>query len=71
MFNTSLITLSWELFESGVPKSRIASDLGKTRETIHIWINGIKSHGLMNFLDLYEAAKKGRRTPRKLNPVIV
>ncbi len=70
MLNTSLITLAWELFESGTPKSRIASDLDKTRETIHIWINGIQKHGLLEFLDLYEAAKKGKRTPRKLNPVI-
>ena len=70
MLNTSLITLAWELFESGVPKYRIATDLGKTRETIHIWIKGIHHHGLMGFLDLYEGAKKGSRTPRKLNPVI-
>lgn len=70
MLNTSLITLAWELFERGVPKSRIAFDLGKTRETIHIWINGIHKHGLLEFLDLYEGAKKCKRTPRKINPVI-
>lgn len=70
MLNTSLITLAWELFEHGVPKSRIATDLGKTRETIHIWINGMQIYGLMGFLDRYEQAKKGKRTPRKVNPVI-
>ena len=70
MLNTTQITLAWELFEHGTPKSRIASDLGKTRETIHIWINEIQTHGLMGFLDRYESAKKGHRTPRKLNPVL-
>lgn len=70
MLNTSLITLAWELFEHGVPKSRIAADLGKTRETVHIWIRGIRAHGLMRFLDRYESAKKGRRAPRKANPLV-
>lgn len=70
MLNISLITLAWELFDQGVSKSRIATDLGKTRETIHIWINGIQTYGLMGFLDHYEQAKKGHRTPRKVNPII-
>lgn len=70
VLSTSQITLVWELFESGVPKSRIAHDLGRTRETIHIWIAQIQKHGLLEFLDLHEGAKKGQRTPRKLNPVI-
>jgi len=70
MLNISLIVLAWELFEQGVPKSRIANDLGKTRETIHLWITGIQTHGLMRYLDRYEQAKKGKRTPRKVNPVI-
>ncbi len=70
MLNTTQITLAWELLEHGTPKSRVAFDLGKTRETIHIWINGIQTHGLMGFLDHYESAKKGSRAPRKLNPVL-
>jgi len=70
MLNTSLITLAWELYEHGVPKSRIASDLGKSRETIHIWIRNVQEHGLLNFLDLYEGAKKSKRAPRKVNPVL-
>lgn len=70
VLNTSQIALTWELFEHGVPKSRIAADLGKTRETIHIWIKGIAKYGLLEFLDRYEAAKKGRRLPRKTNPVV-
>ena len=70
MLNISLITLAWELFEQGTPESRIAADLGKTRETIHDWINGIQEHGLMGFLSRYEQANKGKRAPRKVNPLI-
>lgn len=70
MKNTSLITLAWELSNHGVPKSHIASDLGKTRETIHLWIKGIQQYGLLAFLDRYEMAKKGKRTPRKADPLV-
>lgn len=70
VLNTSQIALTWELFEHGVPKSRIAADLGRTRETIHIWIKGVAKYGLLEFLDRYESAKKGRRSPRKTNPVV-
>lgn len=70
VLNTSQITLAWELFTHEVPKSRIAVDLGKTRETIHLWIRGIQRYGLMGYLDVYEMAKKGKRTPRKANPIV-
>lgn len=70
MLNISQITLAWKLYTHSVPKSRIATDLGKTRETIHLWIKGIKKYGLMEYLDLYEQAKKGRRTPRRANPIV-
>jgi len=70
MLNISQITLAWELYTHGVPKSRIAADLGKTRETIHLWIKGIQKYALMGFLDRYEQAKKGCRTPRKADPVV-
>lgn len=70
MLSISLITLAWELFCSGVPKSKIALDLGKNRETIHLWIVGIQELGLMEFLEKYEMAKTGSRTPRKANPLV-
>lgn len=70
MSNTSLIVLSWELFNQGVPKLTIARDLGKHRETIHLWIKGIEKHGLKEFLDLYEEAKKGSRVGRQTNPIL-
>lgn len=42
MQNTTLITICWELYEQGMPKSKIALRLGKHRETIHLWIKGIE-----------------------------
>jgi len=70
MQNISLITLAWELYRNGIPQLQIASDIGKNRDTIRLWIKAVKQHGLMGFLDLYEQAKKGSRTPRKADPLV-
>lgn len=70
MQNISLITLAWELYRSNIPQLQIARDIHKNRDTIHLWIKGIKLYGLMEFLDLYEQAKKGRRTPRKASSLV-
>lgn len=70
MLNETLITLCGELYQEGLPKSRIAKRLGKNRETIHIWIKGIEQYGLIGFLDRYRQAKKGERAKRKTNPLV-
>lgn len=70
MQNISLITLAWELYRSNIPQLQIARDVHKNRDTIRLWIKGIKLYGLMEFLDLYEQAKKGRRTPRKVSSLV-
>jgi len=70
MQNSTLITLSWELYEQGMPKARIAGRLGKHRETIHIWIQNIERYGLLAFLDRYERAKKGERKRRQVDPIV-
>jgi hypothetical protein len=70
MQNSTLITLCWELYEQGMPKSRIAGRLQKNRETIHIWIKNIERYGLLTFLDRYEQAKKGERKSRQVDPVV-
>jgi len=70
MQNSTLITLCWELHQQGVPKSHIAQQLNKNRETIHIWIKGIMRYGLLRFLDRYGLAKKGERTKRQVSPVV-
>lgn len=70
MQNSTLITLAWELYEHGMPKTRIAASLGRHRETIHLWIKGIQQYGLMPFLDRYEQAKKGERQSRRVDPIV-
>jgi transposase InsO family protein len=69
MTNETLIILCWELYEQGVPKSRIAQRLEKHRETVHLWITGIKELGLLVFMDKYKLAKKGERKRRQVNPI--
>jgi len=70
MTNETLIILCWELYEQGIPKIRIARRLGKHRETIHLWIKGIKEAGLIGFLDKYQQAKKGERKKRQVDPIV-
>ncbi|MFC1976974.1 hypothetical protein ACFLWS_01720 [Chloroflexota bacterium] len=64
MTNETLITVNWELCQQGMPKSRIAQRLGKHRETIHLWVTGIKGLGLLGFPDKYQQAKRGERKKR-------
>ena len=70
MQNSTLITLCWELYEQGMPKTRIAERLGKHRETIHIWIKNVERYGLLPFLERYEQAKKGERKRRQVDPIV-
>ena len=67
MNNLSLITIAWDMYESGVGKTHIAEKLCKDRETIRLWIRGIEQVGLMEFLERYQQAKKGERTKQKIH----
>jgi transposase len=70
MQNATLITLCWELYEQGIPKARIASRLGKHRETIHLWVKAIQQDGLLSFLNKYEKAKKSERRSRQVDALV-
>jgi transposase len=70
MQNETRIIVCWELYEKGTPKSRIARELERNRETVHLWIKGIREHGLNQFLDMYHQAKKKERKKRKANPLV-
>lgn len=70
MSNLTLITLAWELYQQGIPKSHIATQLKKNRETIHLWLSGIEKRGLLPFLERYQQAKKGPRAARRVDPVV-
>lgn len=66
------ITIAWELFGQGIPKSHIASQIGVHRETISEWSKGIQENpeGLMGFLEEYSNAKRGQRIRRQIDPMI-
>jgi len=70
MQNSTLITLCWELYEQGIPKTHIAKRLDKHRETIGIWIKAIEEYGLQSFLDKHLQAKKGERKRRQVDPIV-
>lgn len=69
MQSISLIEFAWELKKSRVHPDQIALRVGKDRATIYRWLAGIKLKGVRKFLKDYEKAKKGRRQPRKTDPV--
>lgn len=70
VLNLTKVIIAWELYESGIPKSHIASKLRLNRETIHIWIEGVKELGLLEFLDKYTNSKKGQRIKRQIDPIL-
>jgi len=70
VLNITKITLAWELFEAGMPKSHIASKIGVQRETVHLWIKDILAYGLIEFLDRYSKAKKVQRVKRQIDPIL-
>jgi len=70
VLNETVITICWELYEQGFPKIQIAKRLDKHRETVHLWIKGIKRYGLIGFLDRYRQAKKGERQSRQVDPIL-
>ncbi len=65
------ITLTWELFQQGVPQTHIAKRVGVDRVTVYRWVSGIKQAGnLEAFIDQYLAAKKGERAKRKVDGLL-
>ena len=70
VLNKTKIVLCKELSDAGVPKTHIADRLEINRDTVRLWNQGIDEFGLSGFLDKYEAAKKGPRTKRQVDPLI-
>lgn len=72
MQQATKIILAWELFEQGIGKGHIAEQLGVNRETVRLWLRGIKNHQdeLLGFLEQYRTAKKGERAKRKVNGLL-
>ena len=70
VLNKTKIILACELLEAGIPKTHIASRLEVNRDTIRLWSKEIKEAGLTGFLERYEAAKKGERPKRQVDPIL-
>lgn len=45
------ITIAWELYRSGIPKSHIAAQLGVHRETVHLWVTNVGKVDLVAYLE--------------------
>ena len=60
------ITLAWALAAQGLSHTRIAAHLGRHRETIGRWLNGIAAYGLAGVLARHAQAKKGPRRARQV-----
>jgi len=67
VLKTTKIIVCSELFSSGVPQTHIASQLGINRDTVRLWLGGIKEFGLQGFIDRYLNCKKGEREKRKID----
>jgi len=70
MNNITKITLAWELDQAGMMKKDIAQRLEVNRDTIRLWIKGIRASGLLPYLDAYTNAKKGQRKGRQVDPIL-
>jgi transposase len=64
------ITLAWELAAQGLSHRRIAAHLGRHRETVGLWLNGVATDGLAGFLARHAQAKKGPRRARQVPATI-
>lgn len=64
------IKICWSLYQNGVSQERIPEQLGIHRATVYRWVKGIELKGIKKFIRDYKKAKKGRRQPRKTNPII-
>ena len=64
MEKSTEMVLAWELHEQGLSKSAIARRLGRHRETIIIWIQGMERYGL-KFCSLQLGDKAGMTNTKR------
>lgn len=70
MEKSTEIVLAWELYESGMRKSAIARHLGRHRETIIIWIQGIEQYGLKSYVSKKSTACRVPRPSRQVDALV-
>jgi transposase InsO family protein len=64
------IRICWSLYQNGISPEEIPRQIGKNRATVYRWIKAIKIKGVRKFIRDYKKAKKGRKQPRKTDPLI-
>lgn len=67
--NTTRIKICNSLLDNGISPEEIPIQLGIHRSTVYRWKKKIKQKGINKFVRDYISAKKGRRQPRKTDPL--
>lgn len=67
--STTRIKICYSLLQNGVSPEEIPAQLGIHRATVYRWMKKIKQKGINKFVRDYQQAKKGRRQPRKTDPL--
>ena len=57
------------LVNQGISPELIPEEINVHRATVYRWIRGIRRQGINRFIRQYKEAKKGRRRPRKTDPL--
>ncbi len=70
MEKTTEMVLAWELHEQGLSQSAIARRLGRHRETIITWIQGMERYGLKGYVDKTQRACKVARPTRQVDALV-
>lgn len=64
------IHICYSLLKQGVSPEKMPQELGINRATVYRWLRGFKRKGVKKFVRDYANAKKGRRQPRKTDPLL-
>jgi transposase InsO family protein len=64
------IHICYSLWKQGVSPEQMPQELGINRATVYRWLRGFQRKGLKKFVREYTNAKKGRRQPRKTDPLL-
>ena len=68
--NITKIRLCHSLYQNGISPEEIPEQLHVHRATVYRWIKGFNLKGINKFIRDYKQAKKGRKQPRKTDPII-